>query len=126
MLMILGEDIPMNQDQALKMAAPFGAGIARWGTVCGAVTGGAMAMGFYYGSFVGERKEKKEKIYAKVQEMLRAFEKDFKAIQCRDLTQLNLMNPDERKKWQETGGTQRCAEFVARNIEHVRRILKEK
>ena len=49
----------------MKMATPFGGGISRWGAVCGAVVGGAMALGFCYGRTKAEEKEKREKTYAR-------------------------------------------------------------
>jgi len=108
------------------MATPFGGGVARWGTVCGAVIGGAMGLGFCYGSTKGEEKENREKTYAKVQEMIRQFEREFTTIQCRDLIHLNLLDPVDRKKFQEMDLRKRCAQFVARNAENIRGLLKEK
>ena len=108
------------------MATPFGGGVARWGTICGAVVGGAMGLGFCYGSTRGEEKENREKTYAKVQQMIREFEKEFGTIQCKDLIHLNLLDPADRKKFQEMNLRQRCSQFVARSAENVRKLLKEK
>lgn len=107
------------------MATPFGGGVARWGTVCGAVIGGAMAIGFAFGCTKGEEKERREKTYAKVQEMIREFENEFSTIQCRQLIQLNLLDPDDRKKFQELNMRQRCAQFVAKCAQVSRRLIKE-
>ncbi|MBU1206135.1 MAG: C-GCAxxG-C-C family protein [Proteobacteria bacterium] len=49
MILILGEGLHFDKTQAVKMATPFGGGVARWGTVCGAVVGGAMALGYCFG-----------------------------------------------------------------------------
>ncbi len=110
----------------MKMATPFGGGIARWGAACGTVVGGGMALGFFYGRTTVEDKEKRDKSYAKVQAMLRQFEKDFGSVQCRSLIQLNLMDPADRKKFEELGLRKKCSHFVAKNVENIRRILKEK
>ena len=126
MITILGEDLNFDKTQATKMATPFGGGVARWGTICGAVVGGAMGLGFCYGSTRGEEKENREKTYAKVQQMIREFEKEFGTIQCKDLIHLNLLDPADRKKFQETNLRQRCSQFVAKNVENVRKLLKEK
>ena len=126
MIKILGEDLNFDKDQAAKMATPFGSGVARFGTICGALVGGAMALGFCYGRTRAEEKEKREKTYAKVQEMLREFQKDFKTIQCQELIQLNLMDPADRQKFQDRKLIQRCSQFVAETAENARRLAKEK
>lgn len=110
----------------MKMATPFGGGISRWGTVCGAVVGGSMALGFCYGRTRAEEKEARDKTYGKVQEMLRQFEEEFGTVQCRGLINLNLMDPADRKKFDELGLRKKCAGFVARTAENVRKIrMKE-
>jgi len=107
------------------MATPFGGGVARWGTVCGVVVGAAMALGYGFGRTKGEEKEKREKAYAKVQEMMREFEKNFGTIQCRDIIHLNLLDPADQKKFEELNLRKKCSQIVARNAENVRRLLKE-
>ena len=62
----------------------------------------------------------------KVQQMIREFEKDFGTIQCKDLIHLNLLDPADRKKFQEMNLRQRCSQFVAKTIENVRKLLGEK
>ncbi len=123
---ILGEDLDFDKDQAAKMATPFGGGVARFGTICGALVGGAMALGFCYGRTRAEEKEKREKTYAKVQEMLKEFEKDFGTIQCKGLIQLNLMDPADQKKFRDQKLIQRCSRFVAQTAENARRLVREK
>lgn len=108
------------------MATPFGGGLSRWGTVCGAVVGGAMALGFCFGRTKAEEKEQRDKTYARVQEMIRQFEKEFGTVQCRDLIHLNLLDPEDRKKFEERNLRKACASMVAKNIENIRRVLKEK
>ena len=126
MITILGEDLGYEKSQAMKMATPFGGGISRWGEACGAVIGGAMALGFRYGRTRAEEKEARDKTVGKVQEMLRQFEKEFGTVQCRGLINLNLMDPADRKKFDELGLRKKCSGFVARNVENIRKILKEK
>ncbi len=108
------------------MATPFGGGMSRWGTVCGAVVGAGMALGFCYGRTRAEEKEQREKTYGKVQEMLRTFENEFGTVQCKELIRLNLMDPADRKKFDELGLRKKCSGFVARSVENVRRILTQK
>ena len=79
-----------------------------------------MALGFCYGRTRAEEKEKREKTYGKVQEMLKEFQKDFGTIQCQALIQLNLMDPADRQKFQDQKLIQRCSQFVAKTAEKAR------
>jgi len=113
----------------LKMATPLGGGVARWGSVCGTVSGGALMLGSFYGITKAEEAEEKaqrDKNYAKVQEMIREFEKNFGTIQCRDIIQLNLLDPEDRKKFEERNVRKQCAQMVAKNLECIRRLIDEK
>jgi C_GCAxxG_C_C family probable redox protein len=110
----------------MKMATPFGGGVARWGTICGAAVGGAMALGFCYGRTKAEEKKQRDRAYAKVQEMLREFEKDFGSVECREIIKLNLRDPADQKKFEELNLRKKCSGIVAKNVENIRRILKEK
>ena len=85
------------------MATPFGGGVSRFGTICGALVGGSMALGFCYGRTKAEEKDKREKTYAKVQEMLREFEKEFGTLQCKGLDQFESAGS---RGAQEISGTQ--------------------
>ena len=85
-----------------------------------------MALGFCYGRTKAGEKEERDKTYVKVQGMLRQFEEEFGTVQCRGLINLNLMDPADRKKFDELGLRKRCAGFVARTVENVRKIRKEK
>src|SRR5512138_1672998 len=49
------EDLEIDPDTALKIASGFGGGIGRRGEVCGAVTGGIMALGAKHGR--GEKED---------------------------------------------------------------------
>jgi len=58
--------------------------------------------------------------------MLRQFEKDFGSVQCREIIQLNLMDPADRKKFDELNLRQKCVHIVAKNVENIRLIMKAK
>ncbi len=107
----------------MKIAAAVGGGFARTGTVCGAISGGAMALGLQFGPTESGQKEKREKTYGQVQDMIRTFEKDFGSIQCRQLIGFNLLDPEERQKYRQSPLRPRCGEFIARVVDHVRGAL---
>ena len=52
-------ELGLNKEQALKIATPFGGGMAKQQYVCGAVTGAYMVLGLKFGkSIEGDDKSK--------------------------------------------------------------------
>ena len=80
----------LDRETALKLASPFGGGVARRGEVCGAVTGALLALGLARGA---ELPAGKEEIYRLSQEFMRRFEQEHKSILCRDLIDCDLSTP---------------------------------
>ena len=62
----------MDVDKALKIATPFGGGMGHSGEICGAVTGGLMALGLARGISSYDR-EKKYACYDLAQEFMARF-----------------------------------------------------
>ena len=73
----------LDPDTALKIACGFGAGMGRRQEVCGAVTGGIMALGLKYGRGEGQDRTATEQAYAKTQELMRRFEAAHGTCNCR-------------------------------------------
>jgi C_GCAxxG_C_C family probable redox protein len=82
----------IDEELALKIASPFGGGVARQGEVCGAVTGALMVVALKHGTVTPERKDE---IYKVSQEFIRRFEEKHGSIVCRKLTGYDLRNPEE-------------------------------
>ena len=72
----------ISEETALRLASPFGGGIARRGQVCGALTGALMALGLHSGNSTPQGKEE---TYLISEEFVRAFQKRHGAILCREL-----------------------------------------
>jgi len=51
------EQLGMDQETALKLASPFGGGVARRGEICGAVSGALLALGLARGAQLPAEKE---------------------------------------------------------------------
>ena len=77
----------LDEQIALKMASPFGGGVARRGDLCGAVTGALLALGLARGA---DKPARKEEIYRLSQEFMRRFEEKHGTILCRDLIDCDL------------------------------------
>ena len=80
----------LDRETALKLASPFGGGVARRGEVCGAVTGALLALGLARGA---ELPAGKEEIYRLSQEFMRLFEEKHNTVLCRDLIACDLSTP---------------------------------
>ena len=79
------EDLEIDQDTALKVASGFGGGMGRQGEVCGAVTGGIMALGAKHGRGEKEDPTAADVTYAKTREFMAQFASKHGSCLCREL-----------------------------------------
>jgi len=91
-----GPRFGLERNLCLKIAGPFGGGVARSGEICGAVSGALMALGLRFGS--GEiDAEEKEKLYGLAQKLLQEFKAQHGSITCRGLLGCDLGTPEGRQ-----------------------------
>ncbi len=64
-LFAFGPDLGLDGETSLKLATGFGAGMGRRGEVCGAVTGGILALGLKYGRGGRQDRQATEETYQK-------------------------------------------------------------
>jgi C_GCAxxG_C_C family probable redox protein len=100
-----------------KLASGFGGGIGRKGSLCGAFTGSIMAIGMKMGRTDHTDREALMKIYEKCSQFWEKFEKEFGSRDCYHLIGYHLDNPEELKKWIESGGRQKCAAIVEKTAQ---------
>lgn len=86
--------LQLERDLALKLSTGFGAGIARLGNVCGAVSGGVLALGLRYGRGENDEKTKTNDTYNRIQVFMDAFEKARGSVKCADLVKCDLNTPE--------------------------------
>ena len=86
------ERFGLHDEMALKLASPFGGGVARQGQVCGAVTGALMVLGLQKGNAT---LEKKEETYKQADEFLQKFQKQHGTLLCRELIGYDMTQPEE-------------------------------
>ena len=84
-LFAYSQELGLDPDLALKLATGFGAGMARRGEVCGAVTGAILAVGAKYGRGKNDDKPVTEATYAKIQELMDNFQAVQGTVLCRQL-----------------------------------------
>src|SRR5512138_2857478 len=96
------EDLEIDPDTALKVAAGFGGGMGRKGEVCGAVTGGIMALGTRHGRGEKEDATVAEPMYAKTRELMDQFAAKHGSCLCRELLNgCDLTKEDDQKAFRE-------------------------
>lgn len=79
------EELNLSEKTALKLSCGLGAGIARQGEVCGAVTGGILVLGMKHGRILNEDRTATETTYAKTQELMNLFSLKHGSCLCRQL-----------------------------------------
>ena len=85
------ERFGVSSELALRLSAPFGAGLARQGEVCGALSGALMILGLQYGR---DRPNDKEDIYQLAHEFIYQFQQRHGAILCRELLGHDISTPE--------------------------------
>ena len=114
----------MDENQALKLASPFGGGVARRGQICGAVTGALMALGLAQGA---DNPAGNEDTYRLGQEFLQRFESKHGSLLCRELIDCDISTPEGLQQAREKGiFAARCPLFVRGAAEIVQDMLARK
>ena len=93
----------LDREHALKLASPFGGGIARQGMSCGAMTGGIMVLGLHGGRTDPDDTETRDKNDALVIEFMDRYSKENGAYYCNDLTGVDISDPVARQAAKEAG-----------------------
>ena len=75
----------LSEEEAAKMASPFGGGFGRMREVCGAVSGMTLVLGALEGNPDPSDKEAKTRIYERERELLAKFHEAQGSIICREL-----------------------------------------
>jgi C_GCAxxG_C_C family probable redox protein len=91
--------------------------------MCGAVTGGVMALGILYGRDYTEQSY--DTVYEKVQRFLRAFEEDYRSINCFDLTGCDLSKEEGRQAFVKKGMIEKCRQFTGRAASIVAELFND-
>ena len=89
-----GQQLGLDRELALKLAAGFGGGMGRLGHTCGAVTGAFMVLGLRYGPVEAGDQQAKETAYERVREFAKRFEARNGTAVCRDLIHCDIETPE--------------------------------
>lgn len=113
-LLTLFEHWDGKNDLIPKVAAGFGGGMGRCGSICGALTGGVIALSVRFGTNEPSA-EGRRKLYERVQDFYRRFEKENGSVLCRSLIGYDLSNPLELEKAHKAKVSEEKCPFFIRN-----------
>ncbi len=124
-LSVFGEEFGLTKDVCLRLASPFGTGIARMQETCGAVTGAIMVIGLKYGKGENGTEEDKANAYKLSQEFIAGFKERHRTICCRELLDgLNINTPEGMAEIQKRELFQiSCSKYVHDAVELTEVIL---
>jgi C_GCAxxG_C_C family probable redox protein len=95
-------ELGLDEDVALKVATGLGAGMGRRGEVCGAVTGGILALGMKFGRGEGADRAATEQTYQRTAELMARFESKHGSCLCRVLVEgCDLRTPEGQQYFKE-------------------------
>lgn len=118
------DQLHVDKDIALKMACGFGAGMGREQEVCGAVSGGILAIGLKHGRGEGETRSKTDDTYARVRAFMDAFRDRHGSVVCRELLGCDLRTPEGQRYFKDNDLIrQTCARCVQTATELMRSHL---
>jgi len=118
------ETLGLEQTKALKIAQPFGGGIAGMGSTCGAVSGALLVIGLKHGRFRPEDLAAKEKTYGLVREFIKRFQERHGSTICRELIGVDLGTPEGHEEARRRGVfSERCPLFISQAAEILEAIL---
>jgi C_GCAxxG_C_C family probable redox protein len=109
---------------ARKVSCGFGAGVARSGNLCGAVSGAIMVIGLAYGMARAGDTDSKERTYHAVNDFLLEFRRRNGDIRCTPLIGYDLSDPSQRERAAERKVVMtQCPRFVKDAAEILDEIL---
>lgn len=112
----------LDEETAVKIAAPFGGGVARRGETCGAVTGALMAIGLARGTATPESKEV---VYRLAQEFMLRFKEKHGSLLCRELIGCDISTPEGLKNAHASGVTRSVCPKVVHDAAEILHTMLE-
>lgn len=120
---LFAEDYGLDANTAAKIATGFGSG-ARKANICGAVSGGMMALGLAHGQQSLDDAECKKQAYILTDKFLELFEEKMGSLVCKDLMGYDVMMPEEMAMVQEKGLMQTvCKKAIINAVEIVETLI---
>jgi len=124
-LLAISDWLGVQSDLIPKIATGFGAGVGGWGSVCGAISGGVMALGLKFGRNEPKKQDRPSYWYAKG--LLKRFETEFGHATCRELTDCDFSTEAGLKKYaEEKLWETKCRQYIGGATAMAFDIISEK
>lgn len=108
-----------------KVATAFGGGIGRCGSLCGALTGGVLAIGAKYGTNEPSAEERL-KAYEVAKKFYERFEAQNGSVFCRELIGYDLSDSEQRIRAREANVfEEKCTIFIRKAVEILVGLVQE-
>lgn len=125
--------LPGFDAATMRMASNLGGGVSGWGSLCGALIGGAMAIGFIYGTEGDEAPqvfdEERVRERSMTQTLIARFNDRWGHADCMNLLGCQDCTPEERAKRGEelkARGESHCDEYVDWTTVEALKIIEKK
>jgi len=109
-LKAVAEEAGLDSPLIPRIASGFCGGVARTGAMCGAVTGGVMALSLMFGRDNPEGSI--AEVYRKVQQFQAEFKKQCGSVNCFELTGCDLGTEEGQRTFAERGLHKKCLQFT--------------
>jgi C_GCAxxG_C_C family probable redox protein len=123
-LLAVAEHEQIHSDLIPRIATGFCSGVARTGGMCGAVSGGIMALSLLYGR--SSPTQPVDPCYKAVRLFFQQFSSRFKAVSCLELIGVRLDTPEGQAAFREHRLIEHCLDYVAVAANLVEDIIEEK
>jgi len=124
-LSVFADDFGLTKDCCLRLASPFGSGIARMQETCGAVTGALMVIGLKYGKGEHGLEADKANAYKISLQLISKFKEYHLSINCLELLDnLDINTPEGMAEIQKRELFRcNCSKYVQDAVEIAESIL---
>ncbi len=122
MLLAVAEHKNIYSELIPRIATGFCSGLARTGGMCGAVSGGVMAIGLVQGR--SKPTDNLDTCYLAVREFLNQFSARFGALSCPELTGVQLGTPEGQMEFKEKRLITQCIGYVGEAAGMVVEIIR--
>jgi len=124
LLLAYASRLGIDRSTAVRIAAPFAAGMGRLGRTCGSVTGALMVLGLYGGPESPDDQQTKEQLYQKVRTFIARFQERHGTVVCSELVGHDISTTEGLERARAEGAfDERCPGLVRDAAEIVGDIL---
>ena len=126
-LATFGPEGGLSEDESLRIATAFGAGMGRQQHICGAITGALMVLGLKYGKGLNDPEERKKYTYQLTKEFFDEFKRLNGSENCLELLDgLDMNNPVDNKKIVERNYFEiRCEKYVSDAVNILSKMIEQ-